>query len=293
MTRGIVLMIALSCSAWGQSIAVQKAFLRHVNALINPAKDAPPVDGVGLVQEEFGLTAESAEAVIATARAYDKEADRLDASMRRSILTRRLQVAGDFQVTYSSELDVVNWVNLDLNLFLLEQMEELAERLGEAEYAKVAQFMDWRGLLLNIPAGGTWTQSPDGFWRQSIKEPLTRPEADELFVRNFKDASLPPAGVVPFLEGTVVTVAQGDERGRRVLLSMQEGSPAEVALLIDGKEWRLKGQPQKGEVVRFSGTPIEFSREPFMILFRPERITGLVTESSEPNLPFTVPGLAR
>ena len=287
MTRGIVLMIALSCPAWGQTIAAQKAFLHRVEALM---KREPPVDGVSRVREELGLTAESAEAVIAAVRVYNTEADRLEQSMRRSILTRRLQVAGEFKVTYSSELDLVNWVNLDLNLFLLEQMEELAERLGEDEYAKIAQYI---GRLLPVPIPGTWQQSPASFWRDSVKEPLSRPDAASLFVQHYKDALLPPQNLVPFLEGTVVSVTSSDERGRKVLLAMQEGLAAEVALLIDGEAWHLKGEPRIGEVVRFSGAALEFTPDPFLILFVPDRITGLVVESTEPNLPFTVPGLAR
>ncbi len=280
MLRGIALMIALTCSCWGQSIAAQKAFLRYVKS----------VDSVGQLQDDLGLTAESATAVIATALAYDKEADRLDQSMRRSILTRRLQVAGEFQLTYSSELDVVNWVNLDLNLFVLEQMEELAERIGEDEYSKIAGFIKTR--LSELPAPGTWKQSPEAFWRK-VRESLSGPDAEELFARNYKDASLPPAEIVPFLEGTVVAFAQGDERGPRVLLSMQEGLPAEVALLIDGARWQLTQRPRPGDLVRFSGPAIEFIRDPFLLLFVPERITGLSVQSQEPNLPFTVPGLSR
>ncbi len=80
--------------------------------------------------------------------------------------------------------------------------------------------------------------------------------------------------------------------GRRILLSM-DGERAAVALLIDGKDWRLVGDPVPGTTVRFNGVAREFTPDPFLIIFYPERISGLSVESSEPNLPFTSPSLSR
>lgn len=84
-----------------------------------------------------------------------------------------------------------------------------------------------------------------------------------------------------------------NSQGRKVLLSMDGDGPADVALLIDSVDWKLRSEPEKGAIVRFSGVAIELSLEPFLILFDPERITGLSVESSRPNPPFTTPGLAR
>ncbi len=289
MNPRFALLIALGSLAWGQSVATQKTFLHYVDSFQAQKADGPPIDPLPLLQEELGVSATTAEAVLATVRDYNAEADKVEMKMRRSILSRRLQIAGEFQVTYSGELDLVNWANLDLNLFLLEQMDEPAARLGEGEYQKLVQFMQNRILLL--PAGGGWKQSPLGFWRDSIKGPLSGPDAETLFVRNYRDAALPPQEIVYYLEGTVVSVTHDDTR--KVLLSMQGEGAADAGLLIDGVDWKLTSEPKKGEIVRFTGVAREFTREPFLILFAPTKITGLSVDSVHPNPPFTIPGLAR
>ena len=310
MTRGLALLLALGPLAWSQSMATQKAFLQQADALRSRMMNGQPIDPLVRLREDVGFSAMSAEAVLATVRAYRSEADRVEGALGRSILSRRLQVAGDFEVTYSAELDLVNWANLDLNLFLLEQMDDLASRLGEEEYQKLAQFIEVRSsedFFFPLRKGETgptgartregWKQSPLGFWRDSVKGPLSGPEAETLFIQSYKDAVLPPEYVVSYLEGTVVSVTPADSGGRKVLLSMQgEGQgedTADAALLIDGVDWKLKSEPEKGTTVRFRGVAIAFTREPFLLLFVPERITGLAVESSEPNPPLTTPGLAR
>ena len=226
--------------------------------------------------------------------------------LRRSILTRRLQIAGEFKITYSPELDLVNWANLDLNLLLLEQLEDLRLRVGEDEYGKLTKFIDDRsprGPFFPLregetgqtgpPFGEGWKQSPAAFWRESIKGPLSGPRVEDLFLQSYKAALFPPPDIVPYIEGVVVSVAPGDSRGRKILLSMDDAGSTDAALLIDGVDWKLRSEPEKGAIVRFSGVAIELSLEPFLILFAPDRITGLSVESSRPNPPFTTPELAR
>jgi hypothetical protein len=195
--------------AWSQSVATQKDFLHYVDAL----QSHGAIDPLARLQEELGISASAAEGVLATVRAYNAEADRVEIKMRRSILSRRLQVAGEFEVTYSAELDLVNWANLDLNLFLLEQMDDLAARLGEEEYQKLVRFMYIRAEP-KVRAG--WKQSPLGFWRDSVKGPLSGPEPETLFVQNYKETVLPPEDIVYCLEGTVVSVTPEDSQGRKM-----------------------------------------------------------------------------
>jgi hypothetical protein len=306
MTRSLILVIALASSAWGQSVATQKAFLHAVADLAARTSNGQPIDPALRLQEEIGFSAGAAEAVLAAGRAYGAEADRIDGSLRRSIFTRRLQVAGEFKVTYSAELDLVNWANLDLNLFVLERMDELSERLGTEDYQKLLGFLDARfpgaaffplregeaGPILTRLSDG-WKQSPGGFWRDSVKTPLSGEDADRAFIQNYKDAVIPPEDIVPYLEGTVVSVTPADPRGRKILLSMQDGETADAALLIDGVAWKLQEVPEKGTMVQFRGAAIEFTKDPFLLLFAPDRITGLSVISREPNPPFTTPSLAR
>ena len=91
---------------------------------------------------------------------------------------------------------------------------------------------------------------------------------------------------------SVVSVTPTDSQERKVLLSMQKGA-VDAALRIDGVDWKLRREPKAGEIVKFSGVAVEFTRVPFQILFVPRRITGLSVDSSEPNPAFTTPGLAR
>jgi hypothetical protein len=309
--RGLALLI--TSGVLGQSIAApkaflasQKSFLHAVDALQSRMVDGQPIDPLLRVQEEIGLSPVSAQAVFATVSAYNEQADKVESALRSSILTRRLQVAGGFVVTYSSELDVVNWANLDLNLFLVEQMDDLHSRLSEEESQRLVRFIEDRAASDSFfplrqgetgPAGSTtiagWKQSPLGFWRDSIKAPLSNPEAESLFIEKYRDVAFPPEDVVYYLEGTVVSVTPEDSQGRKVLLSMRGDGPADAALLIDGMDWELTSQPKKGTIVRFTGVAREFTREPFLILFSPERITGLPVATSKQNPPFSNPGLSR
>ncbi len=106
-------------------------------------------------------------------------------------------------MTYSAELDLVNWANLDLNLFLLEQMDELAARIGEAEFEKVSRHIESR--LPQISEA--WKQSPLGFWRDAIKTPLVgQRRGGPVPFAPTGMLALPPGNIVPFMEGTVVSV---------------------------------------------------------------------------------------
>ena len=306
MIRVLAVLVTMGSLGWGQSLATKKAFLHEVEALHSRMLNGEPIDPLVRVQEEVGLSATSAEEVFKTIGAYNSGADKIESAMRRSVLTRRLQIAGEFKVTYSSELDLVNWANLDLNLLLFEQLDDLRSRMGVDEYGKLAQFIDDRSSWASffplregetgqtaLPTGEGWKQSPAAFWRERIKDPLAGPQAEDLFLRSFKTAHFPAAEIVPYLEGTVVSVTPEDSGERRVLLSMNGDGPAEVALLIDSVDWKLRSEPTKGAMVRFSGVAIDLTLEPFLILFAPERITGLAVETSRPNPPFTTPGLAR
>ena len=306
MIRVLAAALALSSLTWGQSLANKKAFFHEVNGLRSRMLDGQPIDPVRRIQEEVGILPSSASAVFEAAVAYNSGADKIESDLGRSILTRRLQIAGEFRVTYSSELDMVNWANLDLNLLLLERLEDLRESMAEEEYGRLAQFIDDRLLFrpyfpledgetgpVGSSVGTGWQQSPAGYWRDSIKAPLSGPLAEDLFLQGYKDTVIPPPDVVPYLEGIVVAVTPEDSRGRKVLLSMDGGDSAEAALLIDNEEWKLKSEPAKGAVVRFSGVAIELSPEPLLILIAPDRISGLSVESRGVNPPFTIPGLAR
>ncbi|MEO8100724.1 MAG: hypothetical protein ABI811_23705 [Acidobacteriota bacterium] len=303
----LVLIIAMGSLGWSQSqsVVARKTFLHEVEALQARTRDTQPIDSLLRLQQEIGLSAASAKGVFEVVGAYNSGADKVESTMKRSIFTRRLQIAGEFRVTYSPELDLVNWANLDLNLLLFEQLDDLRSRIGEDEYGKLAKFIDDHSAgpffpLLEGETGPTWQsvgegwkRSPAAFWREYIEGPLSGPQAEDLFLQNYKDALLPIPAIVPYLEGTVVSVTSEDSTERKVLFSMDGDGSAKLALLIDGVVWKLKSEPEKGATVRFTGTVREFSQEPFLILLEPERIEGLSLESTQRNLPFTTLGLAR
>ena len=307
MIRIPAVLFLVGSLAWGQSLATKKAFLHEVDALRSRMLNGEPIDPLARLQEEIGISASSAAGVIETVKAYNAAADNIESRLGRSILTRRLQIAGEYKVTYSSELDLVNWANLDLNLLLFEGFDDLRSRMGADEYEKLAQFMEAgssRDYHFPFRPGETgrigrtasvgWKMSPAAFWRGFIRDPLSSAQAEDLFSRSYKGVPVPAPDIVPYLEGTVVSVTPEDSQGRRLLLSMDDDDEsAEAALLIDGEHWTLRREPEKGAVVRFSGVPLELTLEPFLVLFAPERITGLPVESDRPNAPFTAPGLAR
>jgi len=120
-------------------------------------------------------------------------------------------------------------------------------------------------------------QTPLAFWRDAVRTPLSRPDAEELFVMTYKDALLPPVPI-PYLEGVVVSVGWAVPSGERVLLSMENNGVADAAIVFDG-HWKLKGEPKKGTVVRFVGVAREFTRDPFVLTFSPDKVVGIDLES--------------
>ena len=206
MIRVLAVMITMGSLGWSQSLVAKKAFLHEVDALQSRMLNGQPIDPLVRLQEEVGLSAASAEEVFETVGAYNSGADKIESALKRSIFTRRLQIAGEYKVTYSAELDLVNWANLDLNLLLFEQLEDLRSRVGEDEYGKLSQFIydrSSRGPFFALrggetgqtrpPVGEAWKQSPAGFWREHIKGPLSGPQAEDLFLK-LQGSPLPPCG---------------------------------------------------------------------------------------------------
>ena len=140
-------------------------------------------------------------------------------------------------------------------------------------------------LFLVFGIATSQTQTPLNFWRNSVKGPLSSPNADDLFIMNYKDALLPP-GPSAYFEGSVVSVVRTTDTARKLLLSMEGNETPDAALLFDGRGWKLNTEPQKGTVVRFSGVAREFTKEPFSVTFSPERVIGLDVETAAPNLPL-------
>jgi len=129
------------------------------------------------------------------------------------------------------------------------------------------------------------TRTPLGFWRDLVRKPLSGPNAGEEFLNTYQGAQLPNSAT-PYLEGAVVSVVQTTSRGRKLLLSMESNDTADAALLFDGRDWKLKTEPQKGTLVRFIGVARDFTKEPFLITFDPQRVEGIDVETTESNPPF-------
>jgi hypothetical protein len=142
-------------------------------------------------------------------------------------------------------------------------------------------------LLLVFGIATSETKTPLSFWRDSVKGPLTGPNADELFVNQYKDAFF-PGRYTAYLEGSVVSVVRTPSNARRLLLSMERNGTADAALLFNGRGWGLKGSawgvktdPDKGTIVRFTGAAREFTKEPFLVTFEPDWIEFLDVETTE------------
>ena len=75
-------------------------------------------------------------------------------------------------------------------------------------------------LLLVFGIATSETKTPLSFWRDFVKGPLTGPNADELFVNQYKDAFFPGRDTA-YLEGSVVSVVRTPSNARKLLLSME------------------------------------------------------------------------
>jgi|KBSMisStandDraft_5_1062788.scaffolds.fasta_scaffold623742_2 hypothetical protein len=136
--------------------------------------------------------------------------------------------------------------------------------------AKTQRRVLWRALrggLLLLMASATSAQRmrSGDFWRTFIKGPLSKPNADEYFVRTLKDAEL-TGGLAPYLEGTVLSVTNS-KAPIRLLLSMEGTDTPDVMLVIE-ESAEIKAEPKVGIVVRFNGVVAsKFTKEPFMLTF--------------------------
>jgi hypothetical protein len=129
----------------------------------------------------------------------------------------------------------------------------------------------------------TSQSSSSRFWSESVKGPLSKPNADELYVNVYQDTQVPPREV-PYLEGTVVYVVGTPSRGRLVRLAMDGSGTADAEILLDGQEWTLRTEPRRGTIVRFIGVIRDFGRTPFLVTFEPmEIVSGLDFTTTKPN----------
>lgn len=140
-------------------------------------------------------------------------------------------------------------------------------------------------LLFSLLCGVVASQTvpPLDFWLKAIKNPLTAPDAEEVWNTTFKDAIM--AGQqFPYLEGTVVSIEQTAD-GPKVLLAMEGDGVANAALLFNGRPCALKSEPELGTTVKFVGVAKSFTREPFMITFWPIELQGLEAEPGKGYAP--------
>lgn len=133
-------------------------------------------------------------------------------------------------------------------------------------------------ILVVLISGSATSQvnTPRDFWRSVVKGPLSGPTAEEKWLASYKDAMFPGPGAL-YLEGTVVSVTSAGGR-QQIVLSMDGDEAGDATLVFDGKDWKLRAEPSNGTVVRFWGVAREFTPEPFMVTFEPDRVNGLDLE---------------
>jgi hypothetical protein len=95
----------------------------------------------------------------------------------------------------------------------------------------------------------------------SMKRQLAGPDGVEYFESNLKDTQLPP------LRGTVLSRNLAGSTGQFVLNLTGDSIP-EVTLLVRRSENQYL--PERGSEIEFSGVPIEFTPQPFMLTIRTE-----------------------
>lgn len=117
---------------------------------------------------------------------------------------------------------------------------------------------------------------PDlAFWRDTVKTPLTGPDADSLFESNYKNALLPPEGQ-SFDKFKVKIISLSPETNpKEITAALAESSIPDVKLIL---ETPLPGTMMEGEELQFKGTVQSFQKDPFLVTFEIDKETkGEVT----------------
>jgi hypothetical protein len=100
-------------------------------------------------------------------------------------------------------------------------------------------------------------------WWKSLHDRLTKPDAEEFFKTVVKDAELPGPELPAGLRGTIVS-SSPEYHPTRLTLAMYGATTPEVTIRL---ERSLPMALPEGTVVRFQGVAVEFTRDPFMLIF--------------------------
>ena len=121
-------------------------------------------------------------------------------------------------------------------------------------------------LLLVLACGAVpQTREPNNVWRDLIKRPLTASNGGQYWAA-LKDALI-PNGLAPYLQGSLMAITPAKAGTTRLLISMEGTDTADVTILLRGPMAKLKSEPRKGALVRFSGVVRTYTKEPFMVTF--------------------------
>jgi hypothetical protein len=93
-----------------------------------------------------------------------------------------------------------------------------------------------------------------------IKRALTGPDGEEYFQSSMKDAMLPR------LKGILISAVPNDS-GSSLVLGLTDSSTPEVALLPHDANARSTSELTPGVQIEFSGVPIGFTSDPFLVTF--------------------------
>lgn len=270
--RSLVLITIASAAALAQTSAVQGVFIAQAAEIARRVTDADQARTE--MQQKLGISPAGVAVTFAVGKEYSDAAERIEQTYRGSVSARRIQRAAGTKLTLLGDDALFENAIRQLNALTSQKLMDLKNRLTAEDYATLLDYMRAHPDLSFLPYRATTSatmpsllQSPVQVWMTLVRGPLSRPDADILFVQNYVGAELPLQG---YFMGTVVAVEPG-----RVLLSMEESGQADAALLFDGKDWKLNKEPAVGAVVRFSGPVIDWKKDPFLAIFAPHWLGGI------------------
>jgi tetratricopeptide (TPR) repeat protein len=116
----------------------------------------------------------------------------------------------------------------------------------------------------------------------SIKEQLTAENGQQYFESSMKNALLPGgAGGITKFEGTLVSHDPAT-RPKELVLAISDATTPEVTLRLESP---LPGKADPGTKISFEGAALEFTKEPFMVIFAVEdasKIEGWPAQAPPP-----------
>jgi hypothetical protein len=131
-------------------------------------------------------------------------------------------------------------------------------------------------ILLGIASvAASQTKDPASVWK-IVRDMLSAPNGQAVFTSTLKGVVVAgPGGLAPYLQGYLVATTVDKAGKRNLFLSMEGEDAPDVTVVLSGPDPILKTRPVRGTLIRFDAVLMDLTKEPFMVTFKADHLTGL------------------